>query len=719
MKTRVPKPAFDPASSVVLLGAMLMSTSAFAQSIEADEQALPTITVRDGATQSDYAPVTSTIGGNEPTAIRDIPQTVTVVNRAVMDAQGAATITDALRNVPGITIGGAEGGQIGNNINLRGFTARTDLYLDGVRDRGQYYRDTFYLDSVEVLKGPSSMLFGRGSTGGVINQVGKKPQLDPVGEITATAGTSGGLRTTFDVDRPISDTAAWRIAGMAQDQQSTRDVMQNKDFGIAPSLRLGIGEPTTITLSALIEHNNDMPDYGIPSVNGRPVDVEESNFYGLTDDRTSQDIANFNLDIRHRFNDSLTLRNVTHAAQYDIDARETALGTVVTAGGVALNRTVGNPTALPYSQLLVQLVSHDRDITDRSFDNQTDLIWKTSTGTIKHTLLTGVEIGYDSYQNQAHSRNNLPKVSLLDPAYVSGPANSVSTPGNLARSSANSAAVYVNDTADIDAHWKVVAGLRRDLFNGHITNSVSLPGSADNDSAFTSVRGGLIWQPTDRESYYLSYGTSFNPSLEALTLTNNTQNLQPEKSHSYELGGKWDFLNGNLSMNAAAFRIDKDNARTQDTVTGLYSLSGNVRVDGFEIGIAGRITPLWQIFGGYTYLDGAVLSAMDGTTGKTLGNTPQNTATLWTTYSFMPNWEIGGGVVAMSSRFAANTDVVTVPGYTRWDATVAYHQPSYDLRLNLLNLTDMHYFDSVQQSDGGRATPGIGRTLLATYTFRF
>ncbi|GGP26040.1 TonB-dependent receptor [Silvimonas amylolytica] len=708
-----------------LVAAAFTASVAYADDIAtkpaAAEQTLQSVNVNATAdrdeTRTDYNGNVSTIGGKVPTAVRDIPQTVTVVNRAVMDAQGVSSLTDALRNVPGITIGGAEGGQIGNNINLRGFSARTDIYLDGVRDRGQYYRDTFYLDQVEVLKGPSSMMFGRGSTGGVINQVSKKPQLAPVGEVDVTIGTDDRYRATFDTGHAINDHAAWRIEGMAQDQHSSRDVISNQDVGLAPSVTFGIGDPTTITLSALLEHNHDMPDYGVPSVNGRPANVDKSNFYGLTDDRTNQTVATVRADIEHKINENLTLRNNTQYSHYETDARETALSTVLTPSGAALDRTKGNPTTLPLSSLRVQLASHDRDITDESIYNQTDLIWKTNTGSIKHTVLAGAEIGYDKYENQAYTRNNLPIVDMLDPAHLSSPANSVSTKGNYAESSANSLAFYANDTLEFTPEWKAVAGVRWDRFDGDITNSTSAPLSASNDTTFTSVRGGLIYQPTDSQSYYVSYGTSFNPSLEALTLTSGTQNLDPEKNRSYEVGGKWDFFSGNLSINSALFRIDKTNARTQDSSTGLYTLDGDTRVDGFELGAAGRITKQWQIFAGYTFLDGTVESAKDGTQGKTLANTPKNTATLWTTYSVTHDWEVGGGVLAMSNRYAANNNIVNVPGYARWDATVAYHQKTYDVRLNLLNLTDKYYYDSVIASDGGRATPGIARTALLTLSY--
>jgi catecholate siderophore receptor len=234
-------------------------------------RALPEVNVT--GTGAPYAPGISTIGAGAPAETRDIPQVVTVIPRAVLDAQGAASLSDALRYVPGITIGGAEGGQIGNNINLRGFSARTDIFLDGSRDRGQYYRDTFFLDAVEVLEGPSSLLFGRGSTGGVVNQSSKQPLATPRNEASVSLGSGDYYRLTGDSNTPLSDTAALRLNVMAQDAGSTRDVMRNRDVGVAPSLRLGMGTPTQLTLSALVTHNRDMPDYGLPPLNGGTAPV--------------------------------------------------------------------------------------------------------------------------------------------------------------------------------------------------------------------------------------------------------------------------------------------------------------------------------------------------------------------------------------------------------------------------------------------------------------
>ncbi|GLQ95979.1 TonB-dependent receptor [Dyella mobilis] len=694
------------------------NSSATSQSDTGKAKTLSSVHVTGSIVGNDYETDTSTVGAKVPTSLRDIPQTVVVVNRDLLDAQGATSLQDALRNVPGITIGGAEGGQIGNNINLRGFTARTDIYLDGFRDPGQYYRDVFDLDAIEVLKGPSSMLFGRGSTGGVINQVTKEPELKSFGEVTATVGTDDRYRTTADFNQQLSSTSAARLNVYGQDMHSTRDVQKNQDFGIAPSVRFGIGTPTQITLSALIQRNHDMPDYGLPPVNGHPADVSYKNWYGLTDDRTNQNVNEFNARLEHAFSDTFKLRTQLMYSQYDTNARETAANSVVTNTGVTLNKTLGNPTNLPLQDLYVQLASHDRVIHDTILDSQTDLTTQFDTGSLQHTLITGVELARETYNNQGYTRNGLPLLSLLNPVQEATPSNVTTTIGNYAQSVAKTAAIYANDTIRFNDQWMLVAGLRRDEFDAHISNTVSLPAYAQQTVYFTSVRGGLIYQPSEQQSYYVSYGTSFDPSLEQLTLTNGTQDLQPEKNRSYEIGGKWNLMDDVLAVNAALYNLEQTNARTQ-TSSGEYTLDGTIRVRGAELGVVGHLTKSWQIFSGYSYMDGRIVKALDGTQGNVPANTPRNTFTTWTTYTFAEHWEAGGGPTYMSQRYAANTDKVSVGGYTRWDATLAYHQPSYDIRLNVLNLANKRYFDALIQSDGGRSVPGIGRTEMVTFTYKF
>ena len=671
-----------------------------------------------------------------PADLHDVPQNVVVVNKALMESRGATSLTDALRNVSGITIGGAEGGQIGNNINLNGFAARTDIYLDGFRDRGQYYRDTFALEQVEVLMGPSSMLFGRGSTGGVINQVTKKANLKQSQEVSASVTTNGLIRTTADYNQPLNDTSAVRISAMAQNgPATTRDQSDVQDFGLQTTFSTGIGTATEITLSALIQHNHDMPDYGLPALNGAPVNVGRDTSYGLNSDRTNSDVIALNGTVKHKISENTTFRNMMQFNYVHTDARETAPQSIGTIAGGIFTPVNAVTSQLPLSQLFVRGQTHDRILTDYSISNQSELTSKFDFGGFKHDALLGLELGHEGYNNQTSQRfgdcpiAGAPSTTssfvgctpLLNPSYSAFSNNLPSTPSNLQGGSANTIAVYGGDTIALSDQFKLVTGLREDRFVASISNSLpssTVLGNASQTINFLSVRAGGIWQPTSAQAYYLSYGTSFNPSLEQLTGTVGQTNLDPEKNKSYELGGKWD-VSENLATNASIFQITKENARSLVS-TGVYSLDGTVRVRGAALGATGRITKRWQITGNYTYLMAQVIKAAAGDTtlGKVPTNVPKHSFTGWTTYRLSKDWELGGGPTYVSNRYANQNDTVQVGSYVRWDTMLAYTQPKYDVRLNLFNLTNKMYYDALIQSDGGRSVPGSGRTALLSVNYR-
>ncbi len=672
--------------------------------------------------------------------LRDTPQSVTVITKALMQSQGSTSLTSAISRVPGVTVGAAEGGQIGNNINLNGFSARTDLYLDGMRDSGQYYRDTFALEEIEVLMGPSSMLFGRGSTGGVINQVFKKPSLTPKEEYSASITTNGLKRGTFDINKPIDDQSAYRVAAMLQQgAATTRNQSDVLDFGVAPSYKFGINTPTEVTLYALLQHNHDQPDYGVPPVNFYPAQVGRNNAYGFSDDRTEQDVIFLGARVLHKFNKDVSLRNQTQLNYVNTNARETAPQSVGTVSASGVYTPIGGgQTNLPLSSLYVRQQSHDRNIFTWSLYNQSELNAKVDTGPVNHAILAGVELGYESYYNQNYARNGSCNGTALGSAvattgYVS--CTSLLTPSgfdpgtpqiatNLATAQAKAFAGYFNDTITIIPEVKLVGGVRYDVYWSQIGNSINLqntPGNttlgyAERTDTFTSVRGGPIFQPDKVQTYYASYSTSFNPSLEQLVSTTGTsQPLPPQTNEAFELGAKYDFLGGNLQVTGAAFQITQQNARSQNN-DGTFSATGTIQVKGVRAGITGRITDEWQVWGGYTYLDARITNGIGaGTTGMVPLNTPRDAATIWSTYTFAKTYEIGGGVTYLGQRYANNTDSTVVPEFYRVDLTAAYKQPTYDLRLNIFNLLNTYNYDAIIASDGGRAVPGSGLTGMLTY----
>jgi len=361
--------------------------------------------------------------------------------------------------------------------------------------------------------------------------------------------------------------------------------------------------------------------------------------------------------------------------------------------------------------------------------DQLDLATRFDTGPLHHDLILGAEIGRDTYRNQAYTRTGhcggvqmaagyVGCESLTAPIDVDSPSDAPEVATNLSTSSANSYAAYLGDTLALGSQFKLVGGVRRDRFDASIANTITNPKAVAQNVSYTSYRAGGIWQPTPMQSYYLSYSTSFNPSLEQLTnTTSTTAPLPPETNKAYEAGGKVDLLAGKLSVNGAVFQITQDNSRNQDA-SGNYSATGTIRVRGARLGGAGELTRNWKIFAGYAYLDAVILDAIAvGTQGKVPLNTPRNSATLWSTYEFLPHWELGGGAVFQSRRWLNNTDLVQTGGYARWDGTLAYRQPKYDLRLNVFNLFDRHYTDAIIASDGGRGVPGTGRSAMLSLTY--
>ena len=732
---------FTPMAAAILAA---FASPAFAQTAPQPETKLSEVIVT-GTAEKDFAPGLTTVGGKVPAALRDVPQSVTVINRAVLEAQAANSMTEALRNVPGITISAGEGGAIGDNINLRGFSARTDVFLDGFRDRGQYTRDTFNVEAVEVLKGPSSMLFGRGSTGGVINQVSKKPSLKASTEVTGTIGTDDYYRATVDVNRPLSDTSAVRVAVFGQDIKSTRDIVQNQDFGIAPSIRFGMGTPTELTLSALIQRNDDIPDYGFPVItsNGlntvrKPVDAPANRYYGYLDDHFKQEVNVATASLRHKLSPTMTVRSQLQVSNYKTEASPSPLTSTGVRRATEAKAVPTNPVTLrdPLDTLFAPREDRDRDFSDKSIFNQTDLSAKFGSGNVVHNVSTGFELGRDEYEEQRYIWNTTAaqrEVNLGNP--VIGNRQGQRALSRTVGTVADTFGVYLNDQIDLGKQWKLVGGLRWDRYKVSSTLvKATLPAGFPADTTANAVphtdsmlshRAGLIYQPSETQSYYLSYGTSFNPSAETVTQSATTAALDPEKNRSYELGAKIDLLEGNLSFNTALFHVGKTNARTTDPISRLVTLDGNVRVRGIEVGVVGRITPAWQVLAGYTFLDGKVIDSLDVGTGldlgiaskgKTLQNTPRNNASLWTTYSFGQNWEAGGGLVYASKRYVNNFETAVVDSYTRVDASLAFKQPKYDIRFNLQNVTDEKYYEV---ASGGRATPVKGRGALVTVAYRF
>ncbi len=652
-----------------------------------------------------------------PDLLKDTPQSITIVPQQIIREEAVFNLRDVLRNVTGISLAAGEGGGAqGDNLTLRGFSARNDIFIDGVRDLGQYSRDTFNLESVEVLKGPSSVMFGRGSTGGVINQVSKSPQLTPSYIFSGTGGSGPFYRGSVDLNQPIGDTAGFRLNAFGMDAGvEGREEVHIRRWGAAPSFSIGLGTPTRLTASYYYLADDNQPDYGCPYLFGKPAPVDRNTYYGLNDRDFEKDRVHIaSLKLEHALTDDIRLRNTLRFAYY---GREAAVSTLA---------ILGTPTALtPLSTIRVNRAGAARDQEDTALINVTDALINFQTFGFKHTLVTGLELGRETSQIQRYTfaggGTGVLNPLLINPdpdASLFGVRKVTNFRGDT---TAFSFGVYAVDELSITEWLKLIGGLRYDLFDADFRNAFLAQHFARTDTG-VSPRAALVVLPTKTQTYYFSYGTSFNPSAEALSLAVANANIEPEKNETFEVGAKWDVLDGKLGLRTALFQIEKTNARTTDPALGVQVLEGRQRVRGFELEAIGRLLPAWNIFAGYTYLDSRVIEALEVTggilvKGKRIQNVPENTFSLWSTYDITEQWQVGGGVIYVDQRFANTTNVNVAPGYVRADMTVAYRPiKPLELRMNVINLADEVYFDQVHPS---HVVPGAARTFLFTGTWRF
>ena len=642
----------------------------------------------------------------------DTPQTVTVISKEVIEEQGATTLRDVLKNVPGLTITAGEGGNpAGDNLTLRGFSARNDIFVDGVRDISPQARDPFNLEQVDVVKGPGSVYTGRGSTGGSINLLNKTPGLKRAFSGTLDFGTDRTRRATADINLPIGDSVGFRLNLLGHHSGvAGRDVVNFDRWGVAPSLTFGLGKPTRFTVSYYKLKQDNISDYGIPWVpvtnnalvefRDRPAPVPRNTFYGLRDrdfEKLNSDLVT--LKFEHDFNDGLSLRNQFRFANSSRDS-------IATPPRFANN----NSTAINR-----ELRSWQTD--DKVWDNQTDLVARFNTGSVEHALVTGANFTRESNVRHTRTAPNM-LTTLFNPNPDDVYTGTITESPIVGDVSANSQAVYLFDTAKLGQKWELNGGLRFDRFDADGISTTGTPVSRVD--RMLSGRAGVVFKPAQQGSIYASYGTSLNPSLEGLSYNTANTVIDPEKTYTVEAGSKWDFFGGRMLLSGAVFRVEKQNARTPGVLPGdpPQVLEGKQRVDGVELSVEGNITRAWQVLAGYTFLDSTTIdSNVVAEIGKELVNTPPNSFNIWSTYRLPSGLFFGGGARFVDRRFGNTINTRVVDAYWTFDAMASYPLTDHiDLKLNLYNLTDKYYFDRI---GGGHIVPGPGRAAMISTSFRF
>ncbi|WP_375768849.1 TonB-dependent siderophore receptor [Archangium gephyra] len=689
-----------------------------------DTFVLPTVQVQETAEPESYHAPESSLA-RLPAPLVNTPQSVTVVSREVLQEQQATSVRDALRNVSGITIAAGEGGRQGDSFNLRGFSAQTDTFRDGVRDLGWFTRDTFNLQGVEVYFGPSAVLFGRGSTGGALNLVTKKPGRRSFRSVSLSGGSAPSGRVEADINEAINDHVQVRLNAMGQlSGVAGRDNVTENRAGIAPSARIALGESTALELDYLYQREDSTPDYGHPYFNGYPVstslDVPRTAFYGvkgLDTERVNAHIGTAQL--QHRFGDSLQLTNSLRVGGVDRYALPTAPR--------GLTPTSGTPTTIGRQRFETN--------TDNTYlANQLNLRGELQTGFLKHTANAGLEL---SFETREQSRNNLNAVGLpTGPNITADLFNPNPEPDLSAVSpifaSANQSrqwtvGAYAADQIQITRYLEVLGSARFDVFDTKYVAEDAARTRTElrrQDNLF-NWRVGLLVHPLEKTSIYATYGTSANPSAEVGVLTTGTVNLEPERNSTIEIGAKTDLFEDRLGLNAAVFRVDKTNARVPNTdPSGPPTiLEGAQRVQGFSVGVTGSLTSTWRVIANYTQLDSEILEHTNAfIVGQSLPSTPPRSLSLWTTVTPLEHLTIGAGAVyqdvtVANNPTAENVAFVKVPNFWRFDAFASYQLFNrVDLQLNLNNISDALYYE---QYYAGQAVPAEGRSANLTARVRF
>jgi catecholate siderophore receptor len=641
-------------------------------------------------TFSPYRAEQSASATKTATPLRDIPQTVSVVPREVLIDQRAQSVADAVRNAAGVTIAQGEGNR--DQIVLRGISTASDFYVNGVRDDQERFRDLYNVESVEVVQGPAAVLFGRGGAGGVVNLVTRRPARGAPSDASIEFGAYDHKRATTQFGVPVGDAGSLRISAMAEDSGGFRDAYFLHRYAVNPVVGLRLGPSSDLTLG--FEHLRDhrLADRGIPSRNGRPVDVRSSQLFGSAlqnDAKSGVDSAYATFE--HRFKSGVIVRNTLLFGRYDKSYQNVYPGSAVSAADT------------------LTLSAYNHDIDRKNAFNQTDVLFSARTGRVNHTLLAGMEVGHQFQDELRHTAQALTNVPLNDSMRD---ASFATAPLAIDRhASSDVAAGYVQDQIELSARWKALVGARLDRFNIGVDDHLPTGTDLSRTDVALSPRAGLIYQPVRNTSIYGSYSYTFLPSGQTLGLTPTTAVVGPENAKNYEVGVKADVLQNRLGVALAVFRLDRDNVKNTDPLdSARVVLTGQQRTDGVSLSVTGNITPSWRVYGGYANLNARITAdTVAAPAGRRVGLAPRNQLTLWTTRDFGQRLGAGVGVVSQSSMYTSFSNQVRLPSFTRADALVYYRLGRYRLAANVENLFNARYYPTANSDNN--ISPGSPRNV--------
>ena len=659
----------------------------------------------------DYATRKTRSATKTDTPLLDVPQAVTVVTDKLVADQAMTSLSDAFRYMPGVGLAQGEGNR--DTPVLRGNSSTADFFVDGIRDDVQYIRDTYNLERVEALKGPNALVFGRGGSGGVVNRVTRQADGQSHRAASLQVGSGDRRRGTLDYGDGIGDGGAgFRVNSVFEDSASFRDGYSVERYGINPTFGFDIAPGTRVELSYEHFHDERVADRGVPSLDGRPVDTDPSTFFGNPDESPVEATVDaFDAVLTHAFGEHLQLRNHFRYADYDKFYQNVFPGAVDAATQTVAISAYNNTTAR------------------RNLFNQTDLVWETTTGAIRHTVLAGAEFGRQVTDNQRMtgyfgapgSTTTSIRVPLASPTTSEIPLFRPSATDADNHGVAKVAALYLQDQVEFSPQWQAILGLRYDDFRVDLRNNRT-GATVSSEDGLLSPRAGLVYKPLDRVSLYASYSMAYQPRAgeQLASLTASNASLDPETFRNREIGAKWD-IRPDLQASLAVYRLDRGNVAVTDPAdaTRMILVDGQ-STEGVELGIAGRITESWQVMGGYAYQDGEITTTQSATAvaGNRLAQLPRHSASLWNRYDVNASFGVGLGIIHRGAIYANVDNLVTLPAFTRFDGAVYWTlNPSVQLQLNIENLGNKRYFASAHSNNN--LSPGTPRSAWLTMNVHF
>ena len=644
------------------------------------------------------------------TRIRDIPQSISVITEEQIKDQSLLGLTDAVIYSPGVMAGQGEGNR--DSFWLRGNQSTSDLFVDGVRDDVQYYRDLYNIDRVEVLMGPNGMIFGRGGVGGVINRVVKEANWESKNEFRIQGGAYDHKRSSIDLNNQINETLAVRINAMIEDSGSFRQGVESERRAINPTFTFKPSDKTKIVIGTEYFNDKRIGDRGIPSVQnspqGYPYPTSRSTFFGnALQSHNEAIIKNGYAIIDHAFDNGFSLKNHTRFSDYDKYYQNVYANSQVRPDGT------------------VTIDGYYDNTQRQNFFNQTDLTYNLKTGSISHRLLAGVEIGFQ--ENENYRILATPNSTIAASSPFASLAFNSSRDRNTSTDISNQA-IYIQDQIYLNEQYQIIAGLRYDKFKTKFNDIKNSSNSANVNDQFLSPRVGLVYKPIEPVSIYTNYSLSYLPRTgEQLTsLTSSNKSFDPEKFTNIEFGLKYDLLQS-FSISSAIYRLERSKMAITDpsNSSNIIIVDGQV-TKGFELGVAGKLFDAYSMYGGYTYQDAEITKTQGTgssqiTSGTLLGHVPKHTFSLWNKYEFNETWSAALGIISRSDMYAAtptSSTAVYLPGYARLDAAVfANINKQSKLQLNIENILDKTYYQSAHNNNN--IMYGYPLTARATLTYTF